>query len=228
MRRVLTTGIFVGATAAVVIGGTLVSYAGWIVPGPAAAATARAGSMPAGGTPDAEKVNGNAVVSWKAQEIVPGVRMTAYVVTAHDTDQTPRPSVAHTVSASGSGTESATFTAAELAGGKWKWAIAPKLQSWTGAEGSLSNPKLVFPGAAPTAALARAVPVAPPATPLATPPVESTPRPTATTAAPPERPTAEPAAKTAAPAKSETPQAGPAPSESSSDIAPSPASSSAE
>jgi len=224
MRRVLTTGIFVGATAAVVIGGTLVSYAGWIVPGPAAAATARAGSMPAGGTPDAEKVNGNAVVSWKAQEIVPGVRMTAYVVTAHDTDQTPRPSVAHTVSASGSGTESATFTAAELAGGKWKWAIAPKLQSWTGAEGSLSNPKLVFPGAAPAAALARAVPVARPATP----PVESTPRPTATTAAPPERPTAEPAAKTAAPAKSETPQAGPAPSESSSDIAPSPASSSAE
>jgi hypothetical protein len=231
----LKTGLFVGATAAVVISGTLVSYASWIVPGPEAAARAQAASMPGGVAPDARKVGGDAVVTWKAQEIVPGVKMTAYVVTAHDTDPTPRPSLARTVSASGSGTESVTFTAAELAGGKWKWAITPKLQSWTGAEGPLSNPKLVFPGAAPATDVAKAaptdaMPAAAPAkvVPLTARPAETTPRPTATTSAPPREPTAEPAATSPEPEKSTSPKTDPAPSKSSSDIAPPPVGSSAE
>jgi hypothetical protein len=157
VKRITRTGVFVAATTTVVIGGTLVSYAGWIAPASTVSAKARAGSMPPGVTPSAAIQNGQAVVSWSAQEILPGVEMTTYVVTAHDTASPAQPSVAHTVTASGAGTESATFTAAELAGGKWKWAIIPKLQTWTGAEGKLGTPKLVFPAAAPATVLAAAV-----------------------------------------------------------------------
>lgn len=163
MRQFVRTGVLVGATAAVVIGGTLVSYASWMLPAPAATARVAAGAMPSGATPRAEAHGDKAVVTWSAQEIVPGVKVTAYVVTAHDTDQSPLPSIAHAVTASDSAVESITFTAAELAGGKWKWAITPRLGSWTGTEGALSNPPLAFPiNAALVVAKAKAA-TAPPA-----------------------------------------------------------------
>ncbi|WP_297601899.1 hypothetical protein [Mycobacterium sp.] len=226
MRRIVKTGIFVGATTAVVISGTLVSYASWVLPDPAATAKAQAPSMPAGPTPGSKIVGPNAVVTWDVQQIVPGVKMTAYVVTAHDTDVTPLSPIARTIAASGSATESATFTAAELAGGKWKWAITPKLESWTGTEGPLSNPKLVFPSAAPhTAAAAKAVAAGTgnDATTAPTTPAEPTPTPISTTEAPAKKPEAEPTTsapeKTVEPEKLESPRAEP----STSTIDPTPA-----
>jgi hypothetical protein len=222
MRRVVKTGIFVGATAAVVISGTMVSYASWILPEPAATAKVQSPSMPGGVTPHSEKkADGNALVTWKPQELA-GVKMTAYVVTAHDTDQTSLPPIARNVTASNAGDLSATFTAAELAGGKWKWAITPKLQSWTGAEGTLSNPKLVFPPASPTTSLAKAAAgtttdavqavVSPNAT--AVPP----PAPTSTTEGPARTVQVSPAPSATerppAPAKTESPKADPKPSDS--------------
>jgi hypothetical protein len=225
MRRIVKTGAFIGATAAVLIGGTLVSYASWILPDPAVTAHVKTPAMPSGPTPASKTAGAEVAVSWDAQQIVPGVKMTAYVVTAHDTDLTPLPSIARTVPASGSGMQSATFTAAELAGGKWKWAITPKLESWTGTEGALSNPKLIFPAAAPataaTAATAKALApgtsneAAQAAAPTIA-PVELTPTPAVTTKAPAEKPVADPTTsapeKTVEPEKTESPQAEPSPS----------------
>jgi hypothetical protein len=223
MRRIVKTGIFVGATASVLISGTLASYASWVLPGSSPAATVRTPSMPSGVTPNSKTITDGALVTWPAQKLS-GVKMTAYVVTAHDTDETPLPSIARTVTASGSEDESVTFTSAELAGGKWKWAIAPKLQSWTGPEGALSNPKLIFGAPTPATALAKAVTTgtsieAPQA---ATSPATSgapTPTPTSTTAAPVKNPgpdpTPSPTEKESVPAKMESPKADPSVSESS-------------
>jgi hypothetical protein len=156
MRRIVTAGLLAGATAAVVVGGTLVSYASWIVPGPAAPGKAAALSMPAGVTPDSEIRAGKTVVTWKAQTIIPGVRMTAYLVTAHDTDRTPRRSITRSVTASGSDRLSAVFSTAELTGGRWRWTVTPKLRSWTGAEGPLSDPALHLAVPTPATAPAKA------------------------------------------------------------------------
>jgi hypothetical protein len=230
MKRIVKTSIFVSATAAVIISGTLVSYASWVVPDPAATAKVQTPSMPGGPTPTSEISDGKAVVHWKAQNLA-GVKMTAYVVTAHDTDETPLPSIARTVAASGSGDESATFTGAELAGGKWKWAIKPKLQSWTGPEGPLSNPKLIFPAPAPATALAKAATARTGSEAAqAAAPVETTPTPASTTDAPVKRPETDPApeATEKAPEKTESPKADSTPSDSPSVIGPSPAPSASE
>lgn len=229
MNRLTKTGIFVAATAGVIVSGTLISNASWIAPTSAATVRVRAGSMPKGVTPSAAIQSGKAVVSWSAQEIVPSVKMTAYVVTAHDTEATPLPDVAHTVTASGAATESATFTAAELAGGKWKWAIIPKFQTWTGAEGKLSNPKLVFPAAAPATVLAAAATGTNAPTPPTPAPVVPAPATAETTAPAPETkpaapkpdPTTSAPDRSAEPAKTETPKVDPTPSGSASDPHPS-------
>jgi hypothetical protein len=231
MRRVAKVGIFVGATAAVIVSGTLVSYASWVVPDPAATAKVQTPSMPGGPTPTSEISDGKAVVHWNAQNLA-GVKMTAYVVTAHDTDETPLPSIARTVTASGSDDESAAFTGAELAGGKWKWAITPKLQSWTGTEGALSNPKLIFPAPSPANALAKVTPAKTGSEAVQA--VETTPTPASTTEAPAEKPETRPApsatekATEKAPEKTESPKADPTPSDSPSVVDPSPAGSASE
>jgi hypothetical protein len=230
MRRIVKIGIFVGATAAVVVSGTLVSYASWVVPDPAATVKVKTPSMPGGPTPTSDGSDGRAVVRWKAQNIA-GVKMTAYVVTAHDTDATPLPSIAHTVTASGSDDESATFTGAELAGGKWKWAITPKLRSWTGTEGALSNPKLIFPAPSPATALAKATPAKTGSEAVqAAGPVETTPAPASTTEAPVKKPETSPApsATEREPERTESPKADPTPSGSPSVVDPSPAGSASE
>jgi hypothetical protein len=145
VRRGVRTGFLLATVGAMSIGGTMVAYADWTVPSPAAKATVRAATVPRGVTPSAAVQGGNAVVSWSAQEIEPGLPMTGYVVTAHSVDATPSPDIARTVVGTGSSTGSAVFTGSELAGGKWKWAITPAFGSWTGPEGRLSGPKLSFP-----------------------------------------------------------------------------------
>ncbi len=172
--------------------------------------------MPDGVTPSATDQNGKAVVSWSAQEIVPGVKMTAYVVTAHDTDPNPLPDVAHTVTASGADSESATFTAVELAGRKWKLGIIPKFRTWTGAEGKLSKDKVNFPAAAPTA---------PPVDPALPATRATTPAPETTPASPTADPTTSAPDKPAQPTKTKTPKPDPTPSSTPSDPTPSPSSS---
>jgi len=151
MRRHLRLGIVVATVGVVSIAGTLVARAGWTLPDQTVAAAARAATMPVGVTPRAAIQHGDAVVNWTAQEIVPGVPMSAYLVTAHDTDPRPLEDVVHTVTANGAGTESVVFPGSELAGGKWQFGIIGRYLSWTGPEGRLSNPKLTFTAAAPTA-----------------------------------------------------------------------------
>ena len=158
MRRHLRLGIVVATVGVVSIAGTLVARAGWTLPDQTVAAAARAATMPVGVTPRAAIQHGDAVVNWTAQEIVPGVPMSAYLVTAHDTDPRPLEDVVHTVTANGAGTESVVFPGTELAGGKWQFTIIPRHLSWTGSEGRPSNPKLTFAAAAP-AALVGDVPV---------------------------------------------------------------------
>ncbi|GAA2614364.1 hypothetical protein [Paractinoplanes durhamensis] len=127
------------------VGGTALAYAGgWTITGNAAV-SAKVAKMPRGVTPSAAEQSGRAVVSWSAQEITDGVLMDHYVVTAHSVDDPPLPDIARTVAASGSATETVAFPAAELAGGRWYWTIAPLYRTWTGEESGKSQ-RLTFPG----------------------------------------------------------------------------------
>ncbi|MFF5079853.1 hypothetical protein ACFY36_22605 [Actinoplanes sp. NPDC000266] len=177
MRRLLLIGT---VAAALGVAGTVVAYADWSVPASELTVTARVAAMPRGVTPSAAKQNGQAVVSWSAQELVPGVRMDHYVVTAHSVGAPARPDLTHTVAASGAATESVTFAVDAVAGGKWYWTIVPRYATWTGAEGRKSQ-QLSFPGKpatapapapAPAAGVAAAVaaPVPAPATVVTTSP----------------------------------------------------------
>jgi hypothetical protein len=206
MRRGIKVGAFAATVAGLGISSTLVAYASWAVPSQVAIGQAVAGKMPQGVTPSAAIQDGRAVVSWSAQELRAGVRMQRYVVTAHSVDTTPRPDVARTVVAGGASTESAVFTSAELGGGKWKWAITPRFETWVGAEGRLSG-KVTVP--APTAAsvvadavlttTAPTVPAPAPTTvpdvpvPVATPPTAPTPAEVPPTSSPAAAPSTTPA-----------------------------------
>jgi hypothetical protein len=227
MKRPVKPILVVGAALALGVASGL-AYASWSVPVSDMSITVEAVSMPSGPTPVATADGAQAIVSWDAQQLTSGVKMTAYVVTAHDTEQPAKANVVRTVTASGRSTESASFTAAELVGGKWKWAITPRFQTWTGAEGKLSNPKLVFPAAAPTAGLAAAADsvVATGSVPAtasssaAVPPAHAsatTSQPPATTDEPPKgevtNPAPEKVEKTVEPEKTEVPKADPTLSE---------------
>jgi hypothetical protein len=216
------------------IAGTFVAYAQWSIPGQAALRVTTA-AIPAGGTPTAKKQGDKVVVTWPAQEIAPGVSMQKYVVTAHDSQAPARPDVVHTVAA---GTETAAFTVAELGSGRWSWAVAPKFQLWSGAEGPRSTSTVTIAAGQPTALLAAAAPAtiagsAPGTGKAATPtdpaPATATTRTTATTPVPEatsEKPKTEPTTsaseKTQEPEKTEAPKADPTHSEgpSESDSAP--------
>lgn len=167
-----------GAVAvAVGVAGTVYAYAGgWTLTTNRASLTATVAKMPRGVEPSVAKQDGQAVVSWSAQELVAGVRMDHYVVTAHSVSEPARPDVAHAVAASGAATESLVFPAGEVGGGKWRWSIVPKYREWTG-EASKPSPKLAFPAVPVPQVAAAAVPPAAvtspspaPATPSATSP----------------------------------------------------------
>jgi hypothetical protein len=140
--------IIATATLALVGAGTMVAQASWTIPG-TAKVKAKAAAMPRGAVPSAAKQGGNALISWSAEEIVPGVRMQTYVVTAHSTDDPPRADIARTVTATSADTLSATFSGSVLTGGKWYWTLIPKYAQWAGAESKKSD-KLTFPAAADT------------------------------------------------------------------------------
>ena len=220
MRRGIKVGVF-AATVGLGASSTLVAYASWTVPSQGVAGRAVAGNMRQGVTPSAALQDGHAVVSWSAQELRAGVRMQRYTVTAHSVDLTPRPDVAHTVDATGASTESSVFTSSELGGGKWKWAITPRFETWVGAESHLSG-KVIFPPPAPAPVLAGAADparTAQPDAPLSATTPTTTPAPEAgptSPAAPPATafsPTPSPVESTSAPAPAlptETPTSTPA------------------
>ncbi|XVU24684.1 hypothetical protein ACQPZJ_46995 [Actinoplanes sp. CA-054009] len=191
MRRLLLIGAVVAALGAA---GTVFAYADWTIPAGKLTVTARAAAMPRGVAPSAAKQNGQAVVSWSSQELVPGVLMDHYVVTAHSVGAPARPDLTHTVAASGAATESVTFAAAAVAGGRWQWTIVPRYASWTGGESRKSR-QLSFPGtpastAVPPVEVAAAA-VAPAPNPASTPatvtetPTTNEPTPAETTTSPP-------------------------------------------
>jgi hypothetical protein len=201
--------------------GTLVAYAQWSIPGRGTVRITTA-AMPAGSTPEAEKHGDRVTVSWAAETIAPGVPMQKYVVTAHDTQPSPRADVAHTVT-----TTTATFTLAELGNGKWSWSVVPRYQLWSGAEGPRSTPLVPVGGNQSRSAdvLAAPVPVAAPAKAPAAGESTSPPATARTTEAGPDRPTADPATSAAGkdpepekpePGKTESSAPEPAPSETDS------------
>ncbi|MEV4350381.1 hypothetical protein AB0J83_38485 [Actinoplanes sp. NPDC049596] len=211
MRRVLLIGSVVAALG---VAGTVYAYADWSVPSSRLTVTARVAAMPRGVAPSAAKQNGQAVVSWSAQELVPGVLMDHYVVTAHSVGAPARPDLTHTVAASGAATESVTFAAAAVAGGKWQWTIVPRYATWSGAESKKSQ-QLSFPGtpaatAVPPVAVAAAV-VAPepavPAAPVPAPPAVTTSPPTVSEPAPAEATTSPPPARNPEPESTVSPGA---------------------
>jgi hypothetical protein len=157
MKRLGRT-IVIGVTAtALGATGTMLAYAGgWTLNDGRMQLTMRVAKMPRGVTPSVAKQSKAAVVSWSSQELVPGVLMDHYVVTAHSVDEPPLPNVAHTVAAGRGNTESVTFPAEEVAGGKWYWTINPKFAQWMGADSGKSQ-RLTFPSSpAPAARLALA------------------------------------------------------------------------
>jgi hypothetical protein len=148
MRRGAGLGIVAATVVAMGAAGTVMAYASWVAPAQAVGAKVVAGTMPQGVTPSAATQDGDAVVSWGAQELRAGVRMQRYVVTAHTVDATPRADIVHTVVARAGSVQSTVFSGSELAGGTWKWAITPQFETWTGPEGKLSG-KLSFPAVSP-------------------------------------------------------------------------------
>ena len=155
MRRASRTLLIGSVVVALGSAGTVLAYAQWTVPAGRLTVTARTATMPDGVVPGVAKQGGQAVVSWSAQELVPGVRMDHYVVTAHSLGTPARPDLTRAVPASGGPTESVIFTAAQVAGGGWRWTIVPRFGSWAGVEGRPST-ALTFP--ATTAAKADAAP----------------------------------------------------------------------
>ncbi|GAA2869384.1 hypothetical protein Acy02nite_41250 [Actinoplanes cyaneus] len=139
--------MIVAVVASLGVAGTVLAYAGgWVVSVGPARLTANVATMPQGVEPSVARQDGQAVVSWSAQEIAPGVRMDHYVVTAHSADDPPRPDIIHTVGAGRGPAETLVFTMAEMTGGKWRWSVAPKYRGWTGEMSRLSQ-RLVFPAA---------------------------------------------------------------------------------
>nr|WP_221375668.1 hypothetical protein [Actinoplanes polyasparticus] len=203
--------LIVTTVAAVVTAGTVVANAEWAVSG-AAQAKIHNLKMPAGTKPSVEDQSNSAVVSWSAQEIVPGVKMDRYTVTAHSQDTPPRAAIVREVEASGGVSETITFAAAEVAGGKWRWAVIPHYAKWVGAESGLSG-ALTFPDAA--VSKVAGTPPAKTVVPTIPPTAAPVPTPTAKTT---KKPAAEPVTTTPAP---------PSP-EKAEDTAPPPASSPAE
>jgi hypothetical protein len=202
------------------IAGTLVASAQWSIPGQGAVQITTA-TMPAGSTPTAKKQGDIITVSWDDQEIVPGVKMQKYLVTAHDTQTSPHPDVTRTVSATKAGTQTTTFTQAELGNGKWIWGITAKYQLWSGAEGPRSAPAVPIGGKPAPALLAAVAPaaVSPSESVTVKPTLATDVAPPAVTAAPPtapEKPKADPTTsapqKTVEPEKTETQPAEPSPS----------------
>jgi hypothetical protein len=203
--RYLTIG---SIAAGLGIAGTLVANAQWIIPGQGTVRITTA-VLPAGSIPHTKRDGANITVSWAGQVIAPGVPMQKYVVTGHDAQSPPRPDVTRTVAAT-----TATFTLAELGVGKWSWAIAPKYELWSGAEGSRSTPPVTVEGSPgqSTALLAAPAPAAgalgkpaserPVATATTTP--AAAPMTVPTTEAPAKRP--EPDPTTSAPAKDPEPE----------------------
>lgn len=161
MRR-LRSALLVGAVVvALGTAGTVLAYAGgWTVEGGQATLTAKVAKMPRGVEPSVAKQAKQAVVSWSAQEIVPNVRMDHYLVTAHSVSDPPLPDVTHTVAAGGGAVETVTFTAGEVAGGRWYWTVTPKYRLWTGEESGKSA-RLTFPAATKAEAEAAARSVSP-------------------------------------------------------------------
>jgi hypothetical protein len=139
MKRWVRPVLILTVAATVTAAGTYVAYANWIVPSKQIHIQIKSATMPRGVTPTAAIVDGNALVSWKAQEIGPGTRMQSYIVTAHSTYSSVTPNVTHTVTAAGGATESITFSYGELRGGDWYWTLVPKFQSWAGAESAKSD-----------------------------------------------------------------------------------------
>ncbi|MCY1140698.1 hypothetical protein OWR29_22095 [Actinoplanes sp. Pm04-4] len=157
MRKRLVYGLVGTTVAAVVAAGTLTANAAWIIGGTANVKT-RTVKIPKGTKPSVEDQSKAAVVSWSAQELVPGVKMDRYTVTAHSQDTPAKSAIVREVEASGGVSETVTFAAAEVAGGKWKWTVIPRYAKWVGAESGLSK-ALAFP-AAPTAKAAETAPAA--------------------------------------------------------------------
>jgi hypothetical protein len=193
MRRAGKYLVVAATVGAIGAAGSAFAFAadGWDVKGKGTF-KAKVATMPKGVKPSVAKQGSTAVVSWSAQELVPGAAMDHYVVTAHNVDD-PQADVAHTVAAGGGVTESLTFAAGEVAGGKWYWTIVPKYRSWVGEESGKSQ-RLTFPDA-PAARLVSVTP-----TPTAQAVVAATAEPAATTA----KPTTEVPATTAAPGKTAT------------------------
>ncbi|MEU4687523.1 hypothetical protein [Actinoplanes sp. NPDC023714] len=209
MRRAGRALLVGGVVTVLGAAGTVYAYAGgWTVDG-RLGVTAKVAKMPRGAEPSVAAQSRRAVVSWSAQEIVPGVLMDHYTVTAHSVSDPPAPAVTHTVAADGGATESVTFTVAEVAGGTWRWSVTPRYLGWTGEQSRLSR-RLTFPAAPATkekgreTAPAAQVTVTPPRSPATTTAPAPSPAPERTSASPaaepePETPPAAPPVESATP-----------------------------
>lgn len=144
MRRTGKTLLIGVVVAALGAAGTVYAYAGgWTVEGELVY-SAKAAKMPRGVEPSVTKRSRQAVVTWGAQQIAPGVWMDHYVVTAHSDSTPPKPDVTRTVAAAGEPVESLAFAAADVAGGGWRWTITPRFRNWSGQK-SPSSRRLSFP-----------------------------------------------------------------------------------
>ncbi|MET8150520.1 hypothetical protein ACIBSW_03570 [Actinoplanes sp. NPDC049668] len=142
MRRPKRTVLIAGVVLTLAAGGTLAANATWSIPGRSAPMNLKTAEMPRGPKPNVTKQGGAAVVTWSAQEIVPGVAMRGYVITRYDADDDSPAEAFPAVTGT-------TLTDADVPAGKFYWTVTPKFAAWSGEESKKSeNVKFSAPAAA--------------------------------------------------------------------------------
>jgi hypothetical protein len=183
MRSRFKAFAVVAAALGIASTGGFVAYASWNTRSPDVSLKVRAATMPRGVTPKVTAVGRKAVVRWRAQQVVTGVPVTSYVVTAHNWAGNGSQDVTLTRPATGGSAETVSFA---VSGGKWTWTIVPKFGSWSGRRSAPTKPFTVpadpdvIPRVSPSTAEQRSVesipkPIAGPTTSSPTPAVPSVP-----------------------------------------------------
>jgi hypothetical protein len=114
--------------------------ASWSLPG-AGQSAAKAQVLPAGGTPSATATGASVTVTWPQSTLATGEAVPAYVVTRYDA----LTGIAQTTLADCAGTIAAlTCTETGVPAGTWRYRVAPKLETWLGAQGPASASVIVL------------------------------------------------------------------------------------
>jgi hypothetical protein len=151
MKPILTLSLILTSSAALALGGSMYAFAAWQTPVQAVTAKLQVADMPPGLQPSVDRRGKNAIVTWTAQRIVPGVKMQGYVVTRLNVDDPSATPFTDTTTTAG-------YRDVRVPKGSWTWTVRPVFETWQGEDGPASQP-LTFNGPAAAGLLADEIPM---------------------------------------------------------------------